>query len=72
MAHWRLDEGDGTTTDDASGNNHGTVHGAACATTISVLGSKYADADIRFAGAMDDISVYDFELTPSEVVDLSR
>ena len=35
VAHWKLDEGEGTTAHDSSGNNlHGTVHGAAWASGV--------------------------------------
>jgi hypothetical protein len=50
--------------------NRSTTHYSA--TTITVLGSKYAGADIRYRGALDDIRIYDLVLSASEVMDLSR
>ena len=53
VAHWKFDEGTGSTANDSAGVNHGTVYGASWTTAGAVGGA------LQFDGAYDYVTVPD-------------
>jgi hypothetical protein len=60
IAHWKLDEGSGTTAYDSAGDNHGNVYGAQW-TTGQIGGA------LSFDGADDYVAMPSFNLTTNTV-----
>jgi len=50
VAHWKFDEGSGTTATDSAGSNNGTIRGGAAWTTGRIGGA------LRFDGSNDDVA----------------